>query len=53
VIVGVSRPSQWDENAASLQVALSPEDYQRLDAAGMEVWSRFRPEDTMWGWKPT
>lgn len=53
VLVGASSSAQWDQNVGALGVALSEEDYQRLDAAGLEVWSRFAPEDAMWGWKPT
>ncbi|MCJ2019234.1 aldo/keto reductase [Methylobacterium sp. E-065] len=34
VLVGASRPEQLDQNIAALDVALSPEQHGRLDAAG-------------------
>ena len=52
-LVGASRPSQWDENAGALDLALSEDDYRSLDQAGKAVWDRFDPEDALWGWKPT
>jgi aryl-alcohol dehydrogenase-like predicted oxidoreductase len=52
-LVGASSPAQWDQNVGALDITLSAEDYQRLDEAGMQIWSRFEPEDAMWGWKPT
>jgi len=53
VIVGASSPAQWDENLAALNLTLPEDDYRQLDQAGLAVWERFGPEETMWRWKPT
>jgi myo-inositol catabolism protein IolS len=52
VIVGASRPEQWDENLGAFDVSLSDQDYEELDRAGREVWGKVAPDAAMWGWKP-
>ncbi|MFO8007663.1 MAG: aldo/keto reductase [Candidatus Brocadiia bacterium] len=51
-IVGVSSWSQWQEDLGALDLQLSDEQYERISAAGMEVWGAVPEDATMWGWKP-
>ena len=37
-IPGTSKVAHLDENAAAAQLALSDDDFRRLDAAGQQVW---------------
>jgi aryl-alcohol dehydrogenase-like predicted oxidoreductase len=52
VVVGASRPEQWDENLGCLGIALPEEDYERLDREGSKVWELVGPDATMWNWRP-
>lgn len=52
VIVGASRPEQWDDNWGCLDITLSDEDYAALDREGRAVWEMAEEDATMWGWKP-
>jgi aryl-alcohol dehydrogenase-like predicted oxidoreductase len=53
VIVGASRPEQWDQNLGALTVQIPDEDYADLDQAGRAVWERVGTDEAMWGWKPS
>ena len=48
-IVGVSSMKQWEGNVKALDINLTPEQYSRISDAGMEVWSEFADDATMWG----
>jgi aryl-alcohol dehydrogenase-like predicted oxidoreductase len=51
-LLGASRPAQWDQNLEALNIELSRDDYDELDAAGRAVWDRFGREENLWAWDP-